>query len=169
MAYPYRGPEPITLPRRLPGIRSVSVLISMFPPGLNELHCALGRRIDRGELDESAAAVSFFEHMAALPDQSLAAPKGCESGWIDWVEAVGIMQGKRVRYKCWPVGGWVGTSRPLATAALKILRSDVRAKGVLSPESCLDPMSFFAEVAQNAGVRLPDGRLLDESFEVLTK
>ncbi len=39
--------------------------------------------------------------------------------------------------------------------------------GVLSPESCLDPMSFFAEVAQYATVKPTGGKLLEESFEVL--
>jgi saccharopine dehydrogenase (NAD+, L-lysine-forming) len=167
-AVPCAWPEPITLPRTLRSVRSVSTLYSMYPPQLNEIYCKLGRRIARGELDESAAAFSLFEYLADQPAASIAAPGGC-ADWIDWVEAVGTKEGKRVRYKGWPVGGWDTTKGPLATAALKILRGDVRACGVLSPESCLDPMPFFAEVARNAGVILPDGRLLEESFEVLTK
>ena len=169
IAVPTANSEPITLPRTLRSVRSVSTVYSMYPPQLNEIYCELGRRIARGELDESAAAFSVFEYLADQPAASVAAPKGCEAGWIDWVEAVGTKESKRVRYKGWPVGGWDGTAGPLATAALKILRGDVRAKGVLSPESCLDPMPFFAEVAQNAGVELPNGGLLEESFEVLTK
>ncbi len=168
VAVPIAWPESITLPRALRGVRSVSTVYGMYPPQLNEIYCKLGRRIARGELDESAAAFSLFEYLADQPAASVAAPGGC-ADWIDWVEAVGIKEGKRVRYKGWPVGGWDSTKGPLATAALKILRGDVRARGVLSPESCLDPMPFFAEVAQNAGVELPDGRLLEESFEVLTK
>ena len=168
-AVPCANPEAITLPRTLRSVRSVSTVYSIYPPQLTEIYCDMGRRVASGELDESAAAISLFEYMAEQPAASLAAPESCGDGWIDWVEAVGTKDGKQVRYKGWPVGGWDGTSGPLATAALKILRGEVRTRGVLSPESCLDPMPFFAEVAQNAGVSPPDGRLLQESFEVLTK
>lgn len=168
-AVPCAMAEAITLPRTLRSVKSVSTVYSIHPPQLTEIYCSLGRRVARGELDESAAAFLLFEHLAGLPAASLTAPKGCEDGWADWIEAVGIKEGRRVRYKGWPVGGWDGTAGPLATAALKILRGEVRTRGVLSPESCLDPMSFFAEVAKNAGIEPPEGRLLQESFEILTK
>jgi len=168
-AHPVDISEPITLPRALPDIRSVSVVLSVYPPQLNELWCELGRRIARGELDESAAAIAFYERMATLPRESLVAPKGFESGWVMWAEAVGMNQGRRTRYRCWPSVDWTTTSGPLAAAALKILRGDIRKKGVLSPESCLDPMSFFAEAAQHGSEEPSDGRLLGESFEVLAK
>lgn len=168
-AHPVDVSDPITLPRALPDIRSVSVVLSMFPPQLNKFWCELGRRIARGELDESAAAIAFYEHMATLPKESLAAPKGFESGWVMWAEAVGTKQGRRTRYKCWPSVDWTTTSGPLAAAALKILRGDIRKKGVLSPESCLDPMSFFAEAAQYGSEKPSDGEFLHESFEVLPK
>ena len=168
-AVPCANAEAITLPRTLRNVKSVSTVYSIHPPQLNEVYCDLGRRVAHGELDESAAAFLLFEHLAEQPAASLSAPKGCEDGWVDWIEAVGTKEGRRVRYKGWPVGGWDGTAGPLATAALKILRGEVRMRGVLSPESCLEPMSFFAEVAKNAGVEPPEGRLLQESFEVLSK
>jgi len=168
-ALPYPGPEPLTLPRALPGVGSVSTLFSMFPPELNEIYCKLGRRIASGEIDESAAAISLFEYLEAHPGELSAVPNGCESGWVDWVEAVGTRQGQRVRYKGWPVGGWDTTSGSLATAALKMLRGEIRVKGVLPPESCFDPMPFFEEVARNVTERPLEGKLLSESFEVLAK
>jgi saccharopine dehydrogenase (NAD+, L-lysine-forming) len=168
-AMPCANAEAITLPRTLRSVKSVSTVFSFHPPQFNEAYCDLGRRVARGELDESAAAFLLFERLAEQPAASLAAPKGCGDGWVDWIEAIGTKEGRRVRYKGWTVGGWDSTSGPLATAALKILRGEVRTRGVLPPESCLDPMSFFAEVAKNAGVEPPDGRLLQESFEVLTK
>jgi saccharopine dehydrogenase (NAD+, L-lysine-forming) len=168
-AVPCANAEAITLPRTLRGVKSVSTVYSIHPPQLTEVYCDLGRRVAHGDLDESAAAFLLFEHLAEQPATSLTAPKGCEDGWVDWIDAVGTKDGKRVRYKGWPVGGWDGTAGPLATAALKILRGEVRERGVLPPESCLDPMPFFAEVAHNAGVEPPEGRLLQESFEVLRK
>jgi len=168
-AHPIDISDPITLPRTLLDIRSVSVVMSMFPPQLNELWCDLGRRIARGELDDTAAAIAFYEQMVTLPKSSLAAPKGFESGWVMWAEAVGMKQGKRTLYKSWPSVDWMTTSGPLAAAALKILRGEIRTKGVLSPESCLDPMSFFAEAAQYGSEKPSEGKFLDESFEVLPK
>ncbi len=163
-AHPYGSSEPITLPRALPGVQSVSVLWSLLPPQLNELWCELGRRVARGELDESAAALSFYEHVTAQPDRWLAGSEGYPRG-VAWAEAVGAKQGQRVRYKCWVSRDL--TAPALATAALRILRGEIRARGVLAPESCLDPMSFLEEVAQYAPEKPAGGRLFDESFEVL--
>jgi len=163
-AYPVGLPEPITVPRTLPGVRSVSSVTSMFPPQINEAFYGLGRRVARGELDESGAAFAFMEYLEALPEPSLAPPKGGEDGFAMWVEAVGSKRNDRVHYKCWPNGDWASTEGPLAAAALKILRGEIDARGVLSPESCLDPMSFFAEVAQLASGEPPGGDLLAESF-----
>jgi hypothetical protein len=107
--------------------------------------------------------------VVTLPKSSLAAPKGFESGWVMWAEAVGTKQGRRTLYKSWPSVDWMTTSGPLAAAALKIIRGEIRTKGVLSPESCLDPMAFFAEAAQYGSEKPSNGKFLDESFEVLTK
>jgi saccharopine dehydrogenase (NAD+, L-lysine-forming) len=170
VAHPVDISDTITLPRTLRDIRDVSVVGCMFPPELDSLWCELGRRIGRGELDESAAAMAFVKHMATLPKEALATPKGYEAGWVMWAEAVGEKDGRRVCYRCWPKGDWATTtSGPLAAAALKILRGEIRARGVLSPESCLDPMSFFSEVARYATERPSDGKLLAESIEPLHK
>ncbi len=166
-AQPLSGPLPITLPRTLPGVRSVSHVMSLLPPQINEPYCDLGRRVAAGELDESAAAFSLYEMVVTDPGRWLADPEGYGSEFVLWAEAIGTKQGQRVRYKCWPVGGWEGTATALATATLKILRGEVPHRGVLSPESCLDPMSFFAEAAQHGPEKRPGGKLLDESFEVL--
>jgi saccharopine dehydrogenase-like NADP-dependent oxidoreductase len=167
-AYPVGMPEPITVPRTLREVRSVSVLVSFFPPQLNETFWELGGRVARGELNESEAAISFFDYVTAQHERSAAVPKGCESGWVTWVEAIGTKQGRPTSYKCWPVGGWDTTTGPLAAAALKILRGEIQMRGVLAPESCLDPLPFFAEVARLEGVEPPRGTLLGESFEDVT-
>ena len=166
-AHPLGFPEPITLPRAFPDARSVSVVSSLHPPEANEVYCDFGRRVARGELDESAAAVAFFEYLATLPEQSVAAPEGCEAGWYQWAEAMGTKDGKPARCKCWPVGDWDSTSGPLATVALKILRGEIAAQGVAAPEWCLEPLPFFEEVARWVP-ELPAGApLLAERFEEL--
>ncbi len=173
-AHPVGNPIPITLPPALPGVRSVSYVLSLFPPQLNQLYYDQGRRVAMGELDESGAAISFYESVVAQPDRWLTAPEGFDPRWVEWAkavgawaEAVGTQQGRRVRYRCWPNGSWFGTSDPLATATLKILRGEIRTRGILTPESCLDPVSFLAEAAQSATEKPPEGKLLADSFEVL--
>ena len=166
-AHPVALPEPITVPRTLRDVRSVSCVVSFFPPQLNEVYCALGRRIGRGELTESEAALSFFDTVTNPALDSPAVPAGCESGWVTWVEATGTRRGQQTRYRCWPVGGWDTTTGALAAAALTILRGEIRQTGILSPESCLEPLPFFAEVAKLEGAEPADGALLGKAVEAL--
>jgi lysine 6-dehydrogenase len=166
-AHPLALPEPITLPRALPDVRSVSNLYSMHPPEAMEVFCDFGRRVARGELSESAAAIAFFEYLATLPEQSLAVPADCASDWINWAEAIGTKDGRPTRYRCWPVGDWDTTSGPLATVALKILGGEIATPGVVAPESCLEPLPFFAEVARWVPELPADAPLLAESFQEL--
>jgi hypothetical protein len=160
-------PEPITVPRTLRDVRSVSTLVSVFPLQLNEIYCTLGRHVARGEPGKSDAAISFLESATTPTEDAPPVPRGCESGWVTWVEALGTKHGRRTRYRCWPVGDWATTTGPLAAAALTILRGEIRETGVLSPESCLEPMPFFAEVAKLEGVEPVAGASLGESIEDL--
>lgn len=166
-AYPVGLPEPITVPRTLPEVRSVSSLISMFPPEINEACYGFGRRVSDSELDESEGAFAFMQYLEALPESSLALPKGGEEGFAMWVEAVGTKENDRVRYRCWPAYDWLTTKDPLAVAAFKILRGEISAHGVLTPESCLDPIPFFTEVVRTRNAEVSGDELITESFEVL--
>jgi hypothetical protein len=64
------------------------------------------------------------------------------------------------------------TTIPLVVAALRILRGEVAARGVLPPEACFEPSSFFEEAARYAeddGQKRDRGKpLVDESFEWLS-
>lgn len=84
-----------------------------------------------------------------------------------WVEAVGTKENDRVRYKCWPAYDWPTTIGPLSVAALKILEGEIDAQGVLTPESCLDPVPFFTEVVRTMNAEVTGDELIAESFEVL--
>ncbi len=168
-AHPIGVSEPITLPRYLRNIKSVSVLASLHPPELNERWCELSGLVNRGELGESEAAVRLFEDLASMPGDSIKAPKGCEDGWVVWTEAIGSKHGERAQYKCWPEGNWFSTVGPIAVASLKMLRGEINKHGVVSPESCLDPMPFFTEVAEHTTPNVEHGRLLNESIRVLAR
>ena len=67
----------------------------------------------------------------------------------------------------WNVGGWFLTSVALAVAVRKILRGEIRERGVMTAETAFEPLSFFDEVAAVLPEPRLDGRLIGESFEWL--
>jgi hypothetical protein len=67
----------------------------------------------------------------------------------------------------WNVGGYFLTSVALAVAVRKILRGEIRERGVMTAETAFEPLSFFDEVVAVLPDPPPDGRLIDESFEWL--
>lgn len=164
-AYPVGTPEPITLPRYLPGVRGVSSVWSIFPPQLNDLYLTEGKRIARGELTPAHAALSFFETIAGDPDRWLKLPGGFPPGFLIWIVATGWKDGRRAHYACWPVRVPTSATIPLAVATLRILQGKVPARGTLPPEACFEPTSFFEEMAQYPKGENRDKPLLGERFE----
>ena len=158
--------EAVTLPRTVPEVGGVHTLFSWFPFDLNGTYRELGGRVGKGELDESQAALAFLDQV--LSDQELGQPipSGLLMG-IRWAEAVGTKDGKRTRYSCWPTGWFRPNPTPVAVAlaALKILGGEIRAHGVLTPESCLDPLPFFKEVARQQLKTDEPGKLLNETWQ----
>ena len=164
-AYPTSVSQTITLPRYLPGIRSVSVVWGVPNPQLGELMFSMARHISCGEMGAKAATVAFLEAIEKDPDRWLKTPPGplAAPRWIAWVVATGWKDGRRGRYTCWPIK-W---GHPLTVAVLRILRGEVSVRGVLPPEACFDPQPFFDEVVSLTPDPPPDGKLFDESYEWL--
>jgi hypothetical protein len=157
--------EPITMPHAIPDVQDVSALFSWFPFQLNELYRDLGGRITRGELDVPQAALAFLDSVVAESDRRQAVPKGFPGDFVVCAEAAGIKNGSRTRYHCWPASGWASTATPLAVASLKILGGEIRTRGVLAPESCLDPLPFFSDVASHVLKNNEPGKILNESWQ----
>jgi hypothetical protein len=53
----------------------------------------------------------------------------------------------------------------MSLEALKILGGEIRAHGVLTPDSCLDPLPFFKEVARQQLKADEPGNLLNETWQ----
>ena len=165
-ACPVATAEPVTLAHSLPSLRTVVSLIGLLPQRLNDLCREQAERIAKGEVNARDAARSLLEAVADDPEQSPPAMAGLPSVPL-WLTAVGLKDGRRARYSCWPTSWWISTAGAITAAALAIMRGDVKKSGVLPPEACFEPMAFFSEVARFGSEKPLGGKLLGESFEQL--
>ena len=166
-AIPIGSTEPITFPRRMPAIRSVTVLMALLPPQLNELLRVQSRQIATGKVDAAAATMAFLDAIAADPDRWLQSRAKVPTDFGMMATATGVRRKRKVRYSCWPAGPWESTIGPLTVAALRILHGKVHAHGVLAPEAVFEPIPFLEEAARFRSTSQEPGRLLQESEEVL--
>jgi lysine 6-dehydrogenase len=163
-AYPNGFPEPVTLPRWLPSLRNVSYVEAFLPARVGEIFHGQVRRITEGACTPEQAAERYYAALDAEPDTpptppSLRAP-------LFAIAAQGYKDGQQVSLTCTSGLQGAGTAA-LAAAALKLLRGEIQARGVLAPEACLAPLPFLAEVAQLLPeTSVPaDGQLITESLE----
>lgn len=161
-----------TLRRHLPGVRTVGLEFSRFPPPLDDLFREQVRRVAVGEIGPEEAASSFYKAIADDPDRWLVRPEvfasllAIPAVWTTAVvTAFGGKRGRAARYACWATSwGLTHITAPGVVAALKILRSEIEERGVLPPEACFEPEPFFGEVARLLSEPPPDGKLVGESF-----
>ncbi len=168
-ALPLGTSEVVTLPRFLSDVRTVSTVLVVDPPQLHELFLREAERMAREGLAPMEAAKSFLRRIGEDPDRWLKRTEGLPPppGWTVSVAATGRKDGRWARYTCWPDGLPSSTTIPLTVAALRILRGEISARGVLSPESCFEPISFFKEAATYGDEADRNKPLLGERFEWL--
>jgi len=151
-AHPVAMPEPITLPRYLPGVQSVRSVLGVSPPQVAQLLFGEAEAISRGERSTAEATRSFLEAIATDPGRWLGTTDltaGAE-GWSMSLVATGWKDRRQARLTCRPDPLLESTTIPLTVAAVRILRGEVPARGVLPPEACFEPMPFFEEAARYA-------------------
>ncbi len=160
--YPCGTAEPVTLPRYLPGVRTVSSLYGYIPHRVSELFYEQVRRITAGECDVHHAFEAFYEDLARESPQKLTV---AEELPFSGVIALGRNEDRRVRRTYTRATG--GTGPTLEAATLKILRGEIDECGVIPPEACLDPLPFFDEVVHlwPKSQRPPEGKIMVESLE----
>jgi len=166
-AIPIGSTEPITFPRRIPGVRSVSVLMALHPPQLNNLLRVQANHIATGQSDAAAATLDFLDAVTSDPDRWLASRAKIPADFGMLASATGWKGSRKVRHSCWPAGPWESTVGTLTAAAFRMLRGEVRLRGILAPESVFEPLPFLEEAARLGPKPLQRGRLLDESEEFL--
>lgn len=161
--FPCCGPQSLTIPRSVEGLKDMSVLLSYVPYELNELMRRVSSRIRAGEVNTREAALAFIE--SAGEERGRWAPTTDKFPDDFWISATGIKDGKKVRYTLVPTPGWLSTSGPLYIAAKRILEGKFSERGVLPPEACFDPLSFIQEVASIEPGWTKDSKLFDENLE----
>lgn len=162
-----------TLPTGIAQAPPVQLAFSPLPP---QLHAVLREQVLHmlaGEMEVETAVNAFYsmvednrQHWLSLPDDYIPIPKL-------WVRALGTKNGRAARSTSWftppmwNVGGYYLTSVALAAAALNILHGEVQPQGVIPAEKAFDPLTFMDDVAALLPKQLPDGKMVDESFEWL--
>jgi lysine 6-dehydrogenase len=152
-------PETRTMPESL-GARAVSVH-GCFPPHAMRLARAM---LDSGLYSEEKLVVKGIETTAfdLMYELLLQLPESKETPLWAYglvVEVWGQKDGRNLKFTYWnrhpPQEEWGGQAAyykniaiPLSIGAQMIARGDVKARGVVSPETALDPEVFFAELAK---------------------
>lgn len=145
--YSVGHPEPVTLPRKFPGLQESLNLMS-GPDWMFDAVREIAAKFDTGtiSLDEAVAAVGRIERPkdpAATPREQL--PGG-------WALAEGTKDGQPARASAhlsahppFKMGG--STGYPLAVGIGMLIDGLVTETGVVTPEEVIDPAAFFDRLA----------------------
>jgi len=126
---------------------------------------------DKVEHDD--AVNTFFDTIETDPDKWLTLPENFEQKTKMWVRSVGQKDGRAAMSSCWfipimwNVGGYFLRSVGLVAAVRKIIRGETGECGVFTAEKAFEPQAFFAEVVDLLPEIPSNGRLINESFELL--
>ena len=174
-AYPYASADDQwgALPHDLATAPPVEMVLSPFPSQLHNLLRDQTLRILGGEIDAKAASDAFYDTVESDPRRWLTLAGEIVPMPKMWARAVGSKEGRAARCDCWltpamwDVGGYFLTSVSLAVAVRKLLRGEVRERGVITAEKAFEPLPFLDEAASLIPDALPDGRMIGESFQWL--
>ncbi|MGD8795151.1 MAG: saccharopine dehydrogenase NADP-binding domain-containing protein [Anaerolineae bacterium] len=152
-------PETRTMPKSL-GARSVSVR-GCFPPHAMRLAKAM---LESGLYSEETLTVKGIETTAfeMMFELLLALPESKETPLWAYglvVDVYGKKEGDNLKIRLWnrhpPQEEWGGRAAyyrniaiPLSIGVQMITRGDVKAKGIVPPETAIDPDIFFEELAR---------------------
>ncbi len=175
IAFPYLSSDPLfgSLPSDLARLSPVEMLFSPLPPQLHDVLRELSLRVLEGNITPDAAIDSFIDTAESDPHRYLTLPKDFVPIPKTWARAVGRKEGRAARYSCWltapmwDVEGYFLTSVALVVAVCKILRGEIRERGIMTAETVFEPKSFFDEIFALLPEPPLDEKLIGESFEWL--
>ena len=162
-----------TLPCDISKEPAVELWFSPFPPQLDGMLREQALHVLDENADSDSAVNAFYKTIEKAPQRWLTLPKEYTPIAKIWVRALGYKEGRAAQHTCWftapmwDVNGYFLTSVALVAAVFKILRGDIKTRGVMLAEKVFEPQSFFDEVVTLLPVSLPNGKLIDEAFEWL--
>jgi saccharopine dehydrogenase-like NADP-dependent oxidoreductase len=146
-------PEPVTLPRFLPGVRTVTLKGGLSEQPLNDLAIWLARLrltdtpAKKDVLGQIIKATLPFLSKLGEAEEPCSAVRVDVSGWANGTY-------RQVSYGAAAHMPEL-TGLPLALGALMLARGQVHVPGVVAPEACIEPEPFLAEM-QRRGVAVHD-------------
>jgi lysine 6-dehydrogenase len=146
-------PEPVTLPRFMPGVRTVTLKGGLSEQPLNELAIWLARLrltdtpAKKDVMGQIIKATLPFLSKLGEAEEPCSAVRVDVGGWTDGVY-------HQVSYGAAAHMPEL-TGLPLAIGALMLARGEIRMPGVVAPEACIEPEAFLAEL-ERRGVAIHD-------------
>lgn len=148
-------PEPVTIPRYLPGVEAVTLRGGLTEAFLQWLAVAVARAGLTASPRRKAALAALIKPL--LPLLERVGPPGVASSGLR-VEVLGERDGAPARLRFVATGHMADlTARPLALGAVWLAAGRVKRTGVFAPEAdgAIEPEPFLAEL-EAAGVRIQE-------------
>ena len=161
-------PQPITIPRYIEGVKKVVIKGALIPLWVDEL---IKEQKETGFLGTEAVEIKGtkvvpYDLTLRLWDTI---PKNRDNGPAASglkVIVKGERQGRGVTYTAAIVGRMApGTGLPASIAALMMFAGDVKVKGVVAPEGCIDPEKFLKELLKR-GAKIHQTETISSLFKL---
>ncbi len=161
-------PQPFTIPRYIAGVKNVIIKGALIPTWVDQLIKEQNRTgfLSKEPVDINGVKVVPYDLTLRMwnkiPENREKGPQA--SGMKVIVK--GERQGKEVTYTADIVGRTAaGTGLPAAIAALMLHAGEVKAKGVLAPEGCIDARKYLGEFIKR-GARIHLRETISSMLEV---
>jgi saccharopine dehydrogenase (NAD+, L-lysine-forming) len=161
-------PQPLTIPRYIKGVKRVVIKGALIPSWVDELIKEQKETgfLSRESIDVKGSKVAPYDLTLRLWD---AIPRSRDKGPLASglkVIVKGERRGTQVTFTADIVGRMApGTGLPASIAALMLDAGDVKVKGVVAPEGCIDPGKFLAALLQR-GARIHQTETVKSMLEV---
>lgn len=159
-------PQPITIPRYIKGVKTVVIKGALIPLWVDKLikEQKATHLLSKDPVEIKGTKVVPYDLTLKLWDRI---PKDRENGPAASglkVIVKGERHGKEVTYTADIVGRMApGTGLPASIAALMMNTGEVKTKGVVAPEGCINPDKFLAELLKR-GARIHQTETIRSMF-----
>jgi saccharopine dehydrogenase (NAD+, L-lysine-forming) len=161
-------PQPLTIPRYIKGVKNVVIKGALIPSWVDQL---IREQKETGFLSKEPIEVKGTKIVPYDLTLRLweAIPKNRDRGpFASGLKVIvkGERKGKQVTYTADIVGRMApGTGLPASIAALMLDAGDVKVKGVVAPEGCIDPGKFLAALLKR-GAKIHQTETIKSMLEV---